>query len=246
MDENNAAGEVSESAALDEAVPAEGDSRFERRWKKRESALSGASGKELEAVSVAEIQAERDREKQRADDLFARLQHTMADLSNYRKRMEQEREDMARFASMLLVAELLPVLDNFNRALETIPEPLSQFTWLTGIMLIERQLQAILERQGLQPIDAMGQPFNPSLHEAIVEEATDEHAPGTIVGELQRGYMMHDRVLRPTLAKVAAAPESDATLSQETVTVEGVDSDLEADEALQPNREAGATGDIDV
>lgn len=189
-----------EDAAADAA-------RFERKWQKRESPRPAASSEAEVPRHDSNLDGDLQRQTQRADDLYDRLQRAMADLSNYRKRAEYEREEMTRFANMLLVADLLPVLDNFERALQSIPSSLMEFTWLQGIALVERQLRGILERQGLAVIEAQGQPFNAALHEAIVEEPTTEHAPGTVVEELQRGYTMHGRVLRPTLAKVAAKPE---------------------------------------
>jgi molecular chaperone GrpE len=187
-------------AESEETEDGAGD-RFERRWSKR------SSGKTT-AATIEEIQpgsADAQRQKARADELFERLQRSMADLSNYRKRVEAEREEMAKLAGMFLAAELLPVLDNFERALESIPRELEMFSWLQGIALIERHLRAILERQGVEPIEAVGAEFNPNLHEAIVEEESADAKPGTVLGELQRGYTMHGRVLRPTLAKVAKA-----------------------------------------
>lgn len=180
-----------------------GAAQFERRWTKRtgRSAPSDIPAPATQADSPAKI----DKERARADDLYERLQRSMADLSNYRKRAEAEREEMMKFASMLLVAELLPVLDNFERALESIPRELEGFSWLQGVALIERHLRAILDRQGVEAITAKGTPFNPSLHEAILEEESTEYEAGTVIGELQRGYTMHGRVLRPTLAKVSKA-----------------------------------------
>jgi molecular chaperone GrpE len=199
------------------------DSQFERRWSKKATAKSPILP-EIISITPEKVDAP----SGQAADLAERLQRAMADLSNYRKRVEAEKEEMAKMASMFLVAELLPVLDNFERALESIPEELQMFSWLQGIALIERHLGAILERQGVESIEAVGQPFNPSLHEAIVEEETTESPPGTVVGELQRGYTMHGHVLRPTLTKVARAPGSapnagetngpDGTESEETAS----------------------------
>src|SRR5579862_8866119 len=124
--------------------PGESEIRpVERRWSKK------TSGK----AQVPDIQPASDdveKERQRADELLERLQRSMADLSNYRKRVEAEREEMAKLASMLLVAELLPVLDNFERALESIPKDLQMFSWLQGIVLIERHIRAILDWQGVE------------------------------------------------------------------------------------------------
>lgn len=197
----------------------EGDTRFERRWSKRSKAEPKPAGAEPVGASPSEPTSD----KARADELFDRLQRSMADHSNYRKRMEAEREEMAKLASMMLVAELLPVLDNFERALDSIPRELEMFSWLHGIALIERHLRAILEREGVEAIVALGSDFNPHLHEAIVEEESSDAKPGTVIGELQRGYTMHGRVLRPTLAKVAKAPGTGGDSgSEEVIEAEAV------------------------
>ncbi|GEM_PF-348731 len=201
--------EASDAAVAPEEIdqPEEADSagqgRFARKWSKRST--SPNAGPQERDVVVADPVEELQKERARANDLYERLQRSMADLSNYRKRQEADREEMAKFASMLLVADLLPVLDNFERALTTIPQELEMFSWLQGIALIERHLRAILERQGVEVIEAKGAKFNPTLHEAIVEEESSEAEPGTVLEELQRGYTMHGRVIRPTLAKVAKA-----------------------------------------
>jgi molecular chaperone GrpE len=135
---------------------------------------------------------------------------------------------------MMLVAYLLPVLDNFERALTTIPGDLGMLTWIQGVALIERQLQAILEQQGLQPIDAIGQPFNPQLHEAINEIQTSDHPAGTVVQEYQKGYTMHGRVIRPALVEVAAPPEKREEMPQPEETKEEQAESI-ADEAETDN-----------
>jgi molecular chaperone GrpE len=182
---------------------------FEVKWRKKNE-RTPAPASAPEATTTAEagsVQRELDEAQQRIKDLQDRWHRAQADLANLRRRTEQERGDMEKFASMMLVAELLPVLDNFERAIATIPGNLAMLTWIHGVMLIERHFRAILEHQGLQPIEAVGQPFNPGLHEAINEAETAEHAPGTVVQEYQTGYTMHGRVIRPTLVEVARAPE---------------------------------------
>lgn len=185
-----------------------GEPKFERRWSKRGHAPQPPP--EVSQAASADLEEQLQKEKTRADELFERLQRSMADLSNYRRRAESEREEVTKFANMVLMSELLPVLDNFERALAAIPRELEQFTWLQGIALIERHLRALLEREGLQTIEAAGTPFNPSFHEAIVEEESADVAPGTVIGEMQRGYTMHGRVIRPTLAKVSKAPQAES------------------------------------
>jgi molecular chaperone GrpE len=189
-------------------VPAD-DARFEVKWSKKESSTSSPGVTTLDSsgeVNVAALRQELEAEKQRADELRDRWQRSAADLANLRKRTEQDKSDLEKFATMLLVQELLPVLDNFQRALDTIPQNLRMLTWIYGVALIERELQAILERRGLVPIETMGKAFNTQFHEALSERETSDAEPGTIVQEFQRGYTMHGYVIRPALVEVAKAP----------------------------------------
>jgi molecular chaperone GrpE len=142
-------------------------------------------------------------EQARAEEALARVQRVQADFVNYKRRSEQEREGQARFAAMVLVKELLPVLDNFDRALATMPEEVKNLPWTEGLLLVDRQLRATLEKQGLKPIEAVGARFDPMLHEAIIHEESSDHADDEVIAELQRGYMLHDKVVRPTLVTVA-------------------------------------------
>jgi len=215
------------------------DSQFERRWSKKSSGKSATADITLGSGDDVE------KERKRADELFDRLQRSMADLSNYRKRVEAEREEMAKMAGMLLVAELLPVLDNFERALESIPPELRYFSWLQGIGLIERHLRAILEREGVEPIEAVGQNFNPNLHEAIVEEESAEAKPGTIIGELQKGYTMHGHVLRPTLAKIAKLPSTETPAAAAAGAAEETSAEMaDAHPASQDGSDHESSSDI--
>lgn len=142
-------------------------------------------------------------EQTRAEEAQARLLRAQADFSNYKRRSEQEREGQAKFASLVLITELLPILDNFDRALATMPDEVRSLPWTDGLLLVDRQLRATLDKQGLKPIEAVGNKFDPTLHEAIIHEESADHADDEVIAELQRGYMLHDRVVRPTLVKVA-------------------------------------------
>jgi molecular chaperone GrpE len=141
-------------------------------------------------------------EQAKADDYFAKWQRAAADLANMRRRHEQERQEYMKQANAMLIAELLPVLDSFDRALASMPPDLRELTWIDGIVLVERQLRMVLERAGLRPIEAEGKPFNPTEHEALLHEESDK-PEDTVISELQKGYKLHDRVLRPALVKVA-------------------------------------------
>jgi molecular chaperone GrpE len=117
-----------------------------------------------------------------------------ADFENYRKRVEQERAEAAKFGGMSLVMNILPVLDDLDRALKAIPDKLAHLSWTEGIRLIQRKLQATLEAQGVCEIKSQGETFDPCVHEAVGQAAGEE---GRVIQEAQRGYMLHGRVIRP-------------------------------------------------
>ena len=137
-----------------------------------------------------------------------RLIRLQADFENYKKRTERERSEYARHATESLVARLLPILDNFERAmLMSSRGSTEEENFRLGITLIHRQLLDELRTEGLTPIVSEGRPFDPRVHEAVATEVTPEVPPNTVVLELQRGYFLHDRVLRPALVRVSVAPE---------------------------------------
>lgn len=145
-----------------------------------------------------ELQAARDE----AEATFARYQRLAADFENYKRRTRQELADRTQYANEELIRKLLPILDNFRRILDHAPEGVDP-NWYEGIKLVARQFEETLQAQGLSTIPAVGEKFDPSRHEAIAREETDDQEEGTVVEEMQPGYRLHDRVLRPTLVKVA-------------------------------------------
>ena len=145
-----------------------------------------------------ELQAAQDEAKA----TFARYQRLAADFENYKRRTRQELADRTQYANEELVRRLLPILDNLRRALDHAPAGIDP-NWFDGIKLVARQFEETLQAQGLSTIPAVGEKFDPSQHEAIAREETDEHEEGTVVEEMQPGYRLHNRVLRPTLVKVA-------------------------------------------
>jgi molecular chaperone GrpE len=143
---------------------------------------------ELEAVT-----AER-------DQYLDQLQRSLAEFANYRKRVEQERILARKIATRDLLLSLVRIADDFRRALDAIPAEDADEPWLKGVTLIERNLTALLEREGVTPVDALGQPFDPSKHEAV---AVDPGSTGTTVNEVfQTGYWHGDQLLRPAMVKV--------------------------------------------
>lgn len=125
-----------------------------------------------------------------------------ADFENFKKRVEREQEASQRHASASLVTRLLPVLDNFERALSGPQATPDGQAFQQGVALIFRQLLDELRREGLASVDSLGQPFDPNLHEAVATTTVPGLAPNTIVEELRRGYLLHDRLLRPAQVRV--------------------------------------------
>jgi molecular chaperone GrpE len=145
-----------------------------------------------------ELQAARDE----AEANFARYQRLAADFENYKRRTRQELGDRTQYANEELLRKLLPILDNLRRAMDHAPEGVDR-NWFDGLRMVMRQFEDTLQAQGISTIPSVGEKFDPSKHEAIASEETDEHEEGTIVEEMQPGYRLHERVLRPTLVKVA-------------------------------------------
>lgn len=144
----------------------------------------------------------------RLEDLENRYLRLAADFENYRRRALQERLG-AREQAMAAVAErLVPVLDDAERAMQHVPDDTDK-TWLAGLQLTLRKLQEVLDSIGVEGTEAVGTPFDPRLHEAVGSEQSSEHPEGTVVRELRRGYRLGDRVLRPSLVKVAGPPDGD-------------------------------------
>jgi molecular chaperone GrpE len=185
--------EVVDTRSSSASDPQPGDSSHDRGAQTEPADPPAATGRvapELEAAR-AEAQA-----------TFAQYQRLAADFENYKRRTRQELADRTQYANEELVLKLLPILDNFRRALEHAPANLDR-SWFEGIKLVARQFEDVLQAQGVSHIPAVGEKFDPSQHEAIAQEETDEHEEGTVVEEMQPGYRLHNRVLRPTLVKVA-------------------------------------------
>lgn len=157
--------------------------------------------KKEEATADSQV-AELNRLEQELNELQNRFLRVQADFDNYRKRTRQEKEELVQYATQRLIEELLPVLDHFQMAMNVQTEDVE--TLKKGIDMVWRQLQQILEKQGLQKMETIGQPFDPNLHEAVMTvEATEGVAAGTVVEELRAGFKLKDRVIRAAMVKVA-------------------------------------------
>ena len=158
-----------------------------------------AADEPVPPVAAAD-EAARERDEYR--DLLLRK---TAELDNYRKRVDRERAAADEAAAADLISELLPILDNLERALETDADTAAAAAYRTGVELIHKQLLDLLAKRQVVPIDTAGRDFDPHFHQAVAHEASGEHAEGQIIGELQRGYLLAGRLLRPAMVRVAKA-----------------------------------------
>jgi molecular chaperone GrpE len=158
------------------------------------------------AAQVEELRSRLLTAEQEAAENKQGWQRTAADFANYRRRTEQDREAMLGLANESLLAKLLTIADDFDRAIEHMPPEMRDVGWVSGIVAIDRKLRLLLDSEGLTPIEAVGKPFDPHEHEAVKQEETAEVPEGTVIAELQRGYRIRDRVLRPAMVAVATNP----------------------------------------
>ena len=160
-----------------------------------------AEAAEAAAENAAETAAEEQKEVKEEDEaLNMKYLRLMADFQNFKRRTEKEKNDIYAFANEKLVVELLNVIDNFERALALGQEGDS---FVEGMSLIFKQLQGVLEKSGVKEIEALGQEFDPNFHNAVMMEDTDEFESGKVSCVLQKGYTLNNKVIRPSMVKVA-------------------------------------------
>ena len=156
-------------------------------------------------VTAAEQQA-------KLDELQGRLLRTHADMENYRRRIQREQDEARKFESLGLLRDLLPALDGLNRATASAEQTGDLQNLLNGIRMVSQQFRDILKSHAAEPIEALGKPFDPNLHEALTQMPSADHAPMTVLQVVEMGYRLHDRVVRPARVIVSCAlPESAAT-----------------------------------
>lgn len=138
-------------------------------------------------------------------DLKNQLARTLADFDNFRRRTRQEKEDLQKYANRKLLADLLPVVDNFERALQSFDNETSAQSAdiKKGIDMVHRQFLSVLQAAGVEAMNAVGKPFDPNVHEAVMQEPSNDQEAGTVLEEFQKGYMLEGRVLRPAMVKVS-------------------------------------------
>ena len=164
-------------------------------------AMNGeAAGVDQTEETLEAVKSRLEEESARAEEYFKRLQRLQADFDNYRRRTTQEAAQIRQNSRLEVFREMLPVLDNLQRALQA---PDSGESLRQGLVMIERQFLDILKQSGIEPIEAVGHPFDPNVHEAVQQVDSKDHADNEIVGELQKGYRMGERVLRVSMVIVA-------------------------------------------
>ncbi|MGD0861417.1 MAG: nucleotide exchange factor GrpE [Candidatus Limnocylindrales bacterium] len=167
-------------------------------------AEAGMEPKAEAGVALEQLRAELEAAQTQAAEHLASLQRTAADFANFRRRTAEDRERELGLASESLLRKLLTVADDFDRALDTMPGELKGVGWIEGIVLLDRKLRQLLESEGVTPIEAIGRPFDPREHEAIASLPAPGRPDGEVIAEMQRGYRVRDRILRPAMVAVAA------------------------------------------
>lgn len=161
----------------------------------------GAGNARTEKDSLLEQLQRKNEESKKYYDLYLRA---MAEMENMRKRSAREKEEYVRFATLPMVKQLLGVIDDLERALAMTGPDREQDTLYKGISMITTRLQEIVAAEGAEPLEAVGQPFDPQFHQPLAVEASSDHPENTVIEELQKGYIMHGRVIRPSLVKVSS------------------------------------------
>ncbi|MBP3214971.1 MAG: nucleotide exchange factor GrpE [Clostridium sp.] len=212
--EQNTAEETSEVLKTEEAAE---ENREET--KAPEGAGTETAAEEAEGETAAEEAAEEEKEKETAKELFHhekkdpkdekiaeltdRMQRTMAEFDNFRKRTEKEKAAMYEIGAKDIIEKILPVLDNFERGLTTVPEEEKENPFVQGMDKIYKQFVKTLEDIGVKPMDAAGKPFDPNFHNAVMHVEDEELGENIVAEELQKGYTYRDSVVRPAMVKVA-------------------------------------------
>ena len=186
------------------------DGKKEQEHMPAEHPQAGTKGKKKHGgkEGTSELDAALKKAQEEAAENYDRFLRVSADLENYKKRVSKEKADLIRYGNEELIKELLPVIDNLERALEHTSSEGAHEGITDGVAMTLQQFLGILQRFGVTPIAVEGEPFDPTKHEAVMEQATDDYNPGHVVAELQKGYLLNDRLVRPAKVAVAKAHEN--------------------------------------
>lgn len=152
---------------------------------------------------LAALQSELEKARAQAAEYLDGWQRARAEFANLKKRVEAEREEIRYRSNEELLLKVLPVVDDFERAFQELPPEMEDAAWVNGITMIMNKLHKLLESENVAPLEAAGKPFDPQWHQAMMQEETKDYPDGICIEEIQRGYRLGDRVLRPALVKVA-------------------------------------------
>ena len=173
-----------------------------------DSGEATAASDEAAPESVDELCNRLESARREAKDVYDRLLRVSAEFDNYKKRTSREMKSFRKYANENLVADLLPVVDNLERAIEsTEGQSETESGILEGVKMTRREILKVLEKYGVSPIESVGQPFNPEYHEAVAQEPSADHSENTVLREFHKGYLLHDRLVRPAMVVVSKAPD---------------------------------------
>ena len=171
-----------------------------------EKSNSGEEKKDAAVDPLKEIQAELETAKQESKEMYDRFLRVSAEFENYKKRSTRQMDDFRKYANQSLTKEMLAVVDNLERALNSSNGNSSNDKCMVdGVNMTLKEILKVFEKVNVKPIESVGQLFDPTFHQAMMQEETDEYPENTIITELQKGYMIHDRLLRPSMVVVAAS-----------------------------------------
>jgi molecular chaperone GrpE len=215
--------ESEEQDQVAEPVQAEGPAAEAVAESQAESTLGEQGdlrGDEKEAGDLDALRQELQEARAKEAEYLDGWQRARAELSNARKRFERERQHAYANAKADLLVRLLPIVDDLERAFETLPGDLADDAWVGGVKLVQQKAHGLLEQEGVAPIDAAGEEFDPLLHQAVTHEPSGEVPEGHVIAEMQRGYSIGERVLRPCMVRVSAGPLPEPEPEEETASTE--------------------------
>ena len=204
ISEDHAEDTIAEEIAQEreEAAEAEPDLQEASDDKAEENTTEDAEKKKL--FGKKEKKEKKDKKDERIEELTDQVKRQMAEFDNFRKRTEKEKSSMYEMGAKSVIEKILPVLDNFERGLQSVPEEEKDLPFAAGMNMIYKQLFSELEQIGVKPIEAVGQEFDPNLHNAVMQVESEEYESGIVAQELQKGYMYRDTVVRHSMVGVVS------------------------------------------
>lgn len=193
-----------EEEAKEAAEGNEAEDSEEKDSKEKDSEEKDSEEKDSKDKGLFGKKKKKDKKDEQIEDLNDRLRRQMAEFDNFRKRSEKEKSQMFDMGARSIIEKVLPVVDNFERGLAAVPEDQKDDAFVTGMDKVYKQLMTEFDSIGVKPIEALGQEFNPDLHNAVMQVESDEYEPGVVAQELQKGYMYKDTVVRHSMVAVVS------------------------------------------